>query len=95
MTESSDVKTSISEPPERALARRHVEKKRKLRSDVVAYVVINTFLIGVWYFGDRGSFWPGWVLGGWGVVLLLNAWDVLVRRPVTETDIDREVQRFR
>ena len=40
-------------------------------------------------------FWPAWVLLGWGVGLVLNVWDVYFRRPVTERDIDREMDRMR
>lgn len=77
----------------RESARRRLERKHKLLNDVVAYVVINAFLIGVWAFTGFGYFWPGWVLAGWAVALLLDAWNILYRRPVTEADIDREIGR--
>jgi len=87
------------EPPtvdsERAWARNRLERKRKFYGDVVAYVVINLALIVVWAVSGSGSFWPGWVLGGWGVLLLLDGWAVYFRQPITEADIDREVQRHR
>jgi fatty acid desaturase len=76
-------------------ARKRLEKKNKLRGDLVAYVVINLALIGVWAITGGGYFWPGWVLGGWAVFLLLDAWNVYFRRPVTEEDIDREVRKQR
>jgi hypothetical protein len=37
----------------------------------------------------------GWVLAGWGVLLLLDAWNVLHRRPITEEDLDRELRSRR
>jgi fatty acid desaturase len=73
-------------------ARRRVEKKHKLRADVAAYVVINAFLIGAWAATGFGYFWPGWVLAGWGVLLLLDAWNLYYRRPLTAEDIDRELR---
>lgn len=76
---------------DRALKR--LERQSKLRADMVAYVVINAFLVGVWAVTDRGYFWPGWVLAGWGVLLLLDAWNVYFRRPITEADVDREVRK--
>ena len=79
-------------PPERADARRRLERKRKLVGDIVAYVVVNAFLVGVWAVTGMGYFWPGWVLAGWGVALLLDAWNALYRRPITESDIDRELR---
>jgi 2TM domain len=80
---------------EREQARKRLEKKNKLRGDLVAYVVINLALIGVWAITGRGYFWPGWVLGAWGAFLLLDAWNAYFRRPVTEADIDRELRRQR
>lgn len=85
----------VAEPPERAAARKRVLAKRKLRGDLVAYVVVNLFLIGVWAFTGQGYFWPAWVLAGWGVGLALQAWDAYFRAPVTEHDVDRELDRYR
>lgn len=80
---------------DREQARKRVEKKHKFRGDVVAYVIINAFLIGVWAFTGAGYFWPGWVLAGWGVMLLLDAWNLYFRRPITEAEIDEEMRRRR
>jgi hypothetical protein len=76
---------------EREVARRRLERKRKFYGDVAAYLVINAFLVVVWAVGGSGYFWPGWVLGGWGVLLILDAWGLYVRQPITEADIDREL----
>jgi fatty acid desaturase len=80
---------------DREQARKRVEKKHKLRGDVVAYVLINMFLIGVWAVTGAGYFWPGWVLAGWGVLLLLDAWNAYYRRPITDDEIDEEMGRRR
>lgn len=80
---------------QREAARRRLEGKRKFYADVAAYVVVNAFLVVVWAIGDRGSFWPGWVMAGWGVLLMLDAARVYLRRPVTEADIDAELRRSR
>jgi hypothetical protein len=32
---------------------------------------------------------------GWGVALLLGAWDAFYRRPITEADVDEELHRHR
>lgn len=73
-------------------ARKRVEKKHKFRSDVVAYVVINLFLIGIWAVSGFGYFWPGWVLAAWGMFLLLDAWNLYYRRPITDDDIEEELR---
>jgi fatty acid desaturase len=73
-------------------ARTRALRKRKFRGDLVAYVVINVFLVGIWAFSGAGYFWPGWVLAGWGVLLILDGWETF-RRGVTEEDIQRELHK--
>ena len=90
MTRMSETEGVAARSPEYEQARKRVEKKRKFQGDVVAYIVINAFLIGVWATTGLGYFWPGWVLGGWGVFLLLDAWNLYYRKPITEEDIERE-----
>lgn len=82
-----------SDDEARKLARKRLQAKRDLSTHAVAYIVVNLFLIGVWAFTGQGYFWPAWVLGGWGIGLALNTWEVLARRPITEADIDRELRR--
>lgn len=74
-------------------ARRRLTARRDFASHVLAYVLVNGFLVGMWVLTGVGYFWPGWVIGGWGVGLILHAWDVFVRRPVTDADVDAEVRR--
>ena len=75
-------------------ARARVVRKRKFRGDLMAYIVINAFLVGIWAVTGSGYFWPGWILAGWGVLLFLDGWDVYYRRDVTEEDIKREMHRI-
>lgn len=77
----------------REAARQRVIARRDFVSHVVAYVVVNAFLVGIWAFTGAGYFWPAWVIGSWGVGLVLHAWDVFLRRPVTEADIEAEMRR--
>ncbi len=76
-------------------ARVRLVRKRKFKSDLAAYVVINAFLVGIWAVSGLGYFWPGWVLAGWGVLLLLDGWDAFYRHDVTEEDIQREMDKSR
>lgn len=76
-------------------ARARLVRKRKFRGDLVAYIVINAFLVGLWAVTGFGSFWPGWVLAIWGVLLLLDGWDAFYRHDVTEEDIQREMRKAR
>lgn len=95
MTELPVPERATAKSPEYERARKRVERKRKFRSDLVAYVVINAFLIGAWAATGFGYFWPGWVLAGWGVLLVLDGWNLYYRRPITEADIDHELHNGR
>jgi hypothetical protein len=93
---SADVDTtSESERSDREDARKRVQARRDFVSHLVAYVVVNAFLVGAWALTGHGYFWPAWVMGAWGIGLVLHAWDSFWRRPVTESDIDRELARRR
>ncbi len=91
MTELSDVERTTGFTPEYTAARKRVERKRKFRADIAAYVVINACLIGAWAATGFGYFWPGWVLAGWGVALALDAWNVYFQKPITAEEIQREL----
>ena len=93
--DSSDRFESVPANREREAARKRVEKKHKFRGDVVVYVVVNLFLIGLWAATGFGYFWPGWVLAGWGLLLLLDVWNAYYRRPITDQEIDKELRAGR
>lgn len=76
-------------------ARTRLLRKRKVRGDLMAYALINAFLVGIWAVAGFGYFWPGWVLAGWGVLLALDVWDAFLRHDVTDADIQRELTRTR
>lgn len=92
MTSTSEPEGMTARSPDYEQARARVERKRKFVGDFVAYLVINAGLIVVWAVTGAGYFWPGWVLGGWGVFLLLDAWNLYYRKPITEADIEREMR---
>jgi fatty acid desaturase len=79
---------------DREWARKQVTKRRNLQGGFVAYVVVNAFFVGVWAVSGRGYFWPGWVLGGWGIGMVMGLWDYF-HGPITEADIDDEIRRGR
>lgn len=86
--------TDTTNDSARALARKRIEKRRNLQGGLVAYVVINAFLVAVWAMTGGGYFWPGWIIAGWGVAMLMGLWDYL-RGPVTDADVDNELRRMR
>jgi len=85
----------IEEPKtEREEARRRLEKQRDFRGHLVVYLVVNAAVWAIWAFTGAGYPWPAWMTGAWGIGLLLNAWDVYFRRPITERDVEREIERL-
>ena len=95
LDERPEAGVTLGADPDRVEARKRLEARRGFMSNAVAYVVINAFLIGIWAFTGAGYFWPAWVLAAWGAGLVLHAWDVFVRQPITEADIDDELRRGR
>jgi hypothetical protein len=89
---------ATSEEGLREQALRTLKKRRDLHTHAFVYLTINLLVWGVWLAiaMTSGSWypWPIWVTLGWGVGLVLNAWDVYVRRPISEADLRREMDRL-
>lgn len=48
----------------------------------------------IWAITDlHGFFWPVFPIAGWGIIVVLNAWDVFWRPETTEEDIQHEIKR--
>jgi hypothetical protein len=86
----SDLEETSSD---RAAARKHIEKRRGLQGALVAYVVVNSFLVVAWALTGAGYFWPAWIMAGWGVGMVLGFWDYL-RGPINDADVDAELRRM-
>jgi len=83
---------SMDNQERRDAAIKRIKDKRDFRTHVVSYVVVNLFLVGVWAVSGGGYFWPGWVMAGWGIGLVLHWWQTYRgERPITEEDIQREM----
>src|SRR5690606_1264646 len=59
-----------------SLAQKRLKKKRDLYAHIATYVVVNTFLIFIYFItrdaDDSGLPWFIWPLAGWGVGLLID-----------------------
>jgi 2TM domain len=78
---------------ERAISQ--LKKKRDFKTHLLMYVLINAMLVVIWAISDSDFFWPIFVIGGWGIGLVANAWEVYGRKPITEDEIRRETDRMR
>lgn len=77
----------------------HLKKRRDFKAHLVAYVVINLVVWGIWLviaLTTSGSWWPWpvFLTLAWGIGIVMNAWDVYFRRPITEADVRREIERM-
>lgn len=89
----SDTNAPDRRDHDREEARRRIAARRDLGNHAVVYVVVNGLVVLTWAFTGHGYFWPAWLIAVWGAGLLLHAWDVLWRRPITEADVDAELRR--
>jgi hypothetical protein len=86
--------TETREEASRDRAVAQLKKRRDFRSHLLVYVLVNAFLVAIWAVtSDHGFFWPMFVIGAWGIGLVMNAWDVYWRRDITEADIEHEIRR--
>ena len=87
--------TEIEQPVgDREQALRSLKKRRDFTSHLVAFVVINAAVWAIWAMTGSGYPWPAWLTGFWTIGLVMNAWDVYLRRPITEDDVKREMHRM-
>jgi hypothetical protein len=86
--------TDIREQAPRDKAVQQLKKRRDFYGHLLIYTLVNAFLVVIWAITDpHGFFWPVFVIGIWGIGVVMNAWDVFWRPGITEEDIQHEVKR--
>jgi hypothetical protein len=79
----------------RALALTTLRKKADFRVHLLVYTLVNGMIVAIWMATGSGFFWPIFPLAGWGIGLVMHAWDVFVTRPPTDIEVAREMDRLR
>jgi hypothetical protein len=69
--------------------------KRYLKIHVAIYALVNVALLAIWSLAGGGYFWPAWAILGWGIGLAAHTWSVYGVRAISESDIQREMDRIR
>jgi hypothetical protein len=78
---------------ERAIKR--LKKRRDFTGHLLVYVLVNTFLVVIWAVTDvHGFFWPAFPIVGWGIGVVMNAWDVYRGDDFDEETISREMEHL-
>lgn len=79
----------------RRRAEKRLKAKRDLGAHLLAYVMVNAFLVAIWFMtSPDGFFWPVFPILGWGIGIAFNVWDVYSPEP-SEDRIRREMDRLR
>jgi hypothetical protein len=89
--------TEMSTPTPEGLRERAVKrlkKKRDFHIHLLMYVMVNALLVTVWAMSSAEFFWPIFILAGWGVGLVANAWDAYGRDIPTESQIRHEMEKL-
>lgn len=82
---------SDEELRQRAVVR--LKKKSDFGAHLLAYVLVNAFLVVIWAVTSPDAFfWPIFPIFGWGIGVAFNAWDVYRRPEPTEDQIHREME---
>ncbi len=63
--------TGMSEEQIYEEARKRVKAKRRFWGSLIFYAVVNIICFLIWALTDRGYPWFLWVLGPWGIVIIL------------------------
>ena len=86
--------TDTREQAPRDKAVQQLKKRRDFYGHLLLYTLVNAFLVVIWAVTDpHRFFWPVLPIAGWGIIVVLNAWDVFWRPTVTEEDIQHEIKR--
>jgi hypothetical protein len=82
----------------RTFARKQLKKKQEFKSYLVVYAGVTTLVSAVWFLTSPGGyFWPIWVIFGMGIGAVatgLEAHGKSWSKPITEADVDAEVERL-
>ena len=88
-----------SEDELKKFAKKKLKSKQDFRNLVAVWVFVFVVTTAIWFFTTpTGYFWPVWPAFGIGVAILFAGYEAYGKgfdRPITEEDIDAEVQRLK
>lgn len=85
----------MTEIDARELAVKRLKAKRGFRSLLFTAVGVIALTTLIWALSGQGYFWPVWVAIGFGIALVTSGWTAYgpAERPISEEEIEREMQR--
>ena len=83
----------------REFAQKQLKKKQDFRTYMWVYAAVVALTSGVWFITTPSApYWPIWVVFGMGIAAIfvgLDAYGRLGGKPITDDQIDAEVERLK
>jgi uncharacterized membrane protein len=90
---------AISDDGFRKFAKRKLKAKQDFRNILVVWTFVFILTTAIWFFTTpAGYFWPVWPAFGVGIAVLVIGYQAYGKgfdRPITDDDIDAEVERLK
>ena len=81
--------------PVRDRAIKQLKKRHDFTTHLLVYILVNSFIVVIWATTNSGGFfWPVFPVVGWGIGLVMNAWDAWHPAEFDEDQIHREMSRI-
>ena len=83
------------DPELRQLAITRLKKRRDFLRHLLVYLFVNSFIVAIWAATSSGGFfWPIFPIVGWGIGVVMNAWDVYFSEDFDEDAIQGEIKHL-
>jgi hypothetical protein len=80
----------------RQRALQQLKKRHDFFGHLLVYTLVNAFIVLIWALTDgHDFFWPVFPIVGWGIGVIMNAWDVFGSHGYDEHRIQREMEHLR
>ena len=83
----------MSDDTSRQQAIQRLHQRRGFLNYVIGAVVISLFMVVIWALSGQGYFWPIWVMGAFAIGLIFYGVNLVMNKPLTEEQIQREMQK--
>jgi uncharacterized ion transporter superfamily protein YfcC len=88
------MKTHDDQAELRERAEKSLKAKFEFKAHLLAFVLVNSFIVLIWAVTGSGFFWPIFPIAGWGIGLAFHARDAYGRTSPTEDEVRREMHRL-
>ena len=83
----------MSDNDARHAAVQRLQQRRGFMNYVIGAIVVSILMVIIWFLTRGGYFWPGWVMAGFAVGLVFYWIRLATNKPITEDEIQREMQK--